>query len=150
MSKCIFTDLFSYTTPQSETRIESQHLFFFRNPNLMPLSLLHADSDICSWQAVIMRLVVGIGLALLLLLPNNDNVIIRYFLSPWILPTVMISFGLVLVFDNVCLYLIAPRGLENKGPYAAPRVRNDAYQLTEVGKGNVKYATMQTYPVRGS
>ncbi|KAI4088547.1 MAG: hypothetical protein LQ344_005981 [Seirophora lacunosa] len=67
--------------------------------------LRHCKGD---WATVGLRVVVGVGLALVAVMNKNDTSKERFLYSPWMVPTVMLGIGLVVVLDGVLGWAMGP------------------------------------------
>lgn len=58
------------------------------------------------YLSIVVRVVVGVGLALLSTMEAapNATVLGRFISSPWVMPTVVLAFGLVVVADNILVW----------------------------------------------
>lgn len=91
---------------------------------MMAVLIALAKKNKCSgdYAAIALRAVVGVGLACVAAVKGNYTAQEHFLYSPWMLPTVLLAIGLVVVLDGVLGYLLpAPKtqGLHGHGePHA--------------------------------
>ena len=57
------------------------------------------------WASIFVRVIIGLGLALLSTMYDaNSDPFFNFVQSPWVLPTVALVFGLVILIDNLLVW----------------------------------------------
>lgn len=70
------------------------------------IALAKKNKCLGDYVVITLRAVVGIGLASIVALKGHSPSMERFIMSPWILPTVMLALGLVVLLDGVFGYLL--------------------------------------------